>query len=70
MSEGESQDSGAPVSDVVNCAECGTQLERHADREVTDNGTFCRPCYNNLTAQLHQAVAAQSQHINYPLAFR
>jgi hypothetical protein len=53
----------------VNCAECGTRLDAGSDSEVTDNGTFCRPCYNNLTAQLHQALAAQSENVNYPMAF-
>jgi len=52
----------------VTCAECGTQLDEGADSEVTDSGTFCRPCYNNLTAQLQQVVAAQSESVNYPMA--
>ena len=51
------------------CAECGTGLEKGADAEVTDSGTFCRPCFNNLTAQLTQALADQGRDINYPLAF-
>jgi len=64
MSEGE----GPPTSEVMNCAECGTQLNVGDDSEVTDDGTFCRPCYNNLTVQLQQAIAAQSQDINYSMA--
>ena len=64
MSQGEEP----PTPQVENCAECGTQLNERDDREVTDNGTFCRPCYNNLIGQLQQAVAAQNQDINYPMA--
>ena len=63
-----SQAEGPPTPPAVVCGECGTKLEENDDREVTDNGTFCRPCYNNLTAQLQQIVAAQSQDINYPMA--
>lgn len=50
------------------CAECGTTLAQGQDHEVTDDGTFCRPCFDNLTAQLRQALAAQGQEINYPMA--
>ena len=52
----------------VRCAECNTVLAQGQDREVTDDGVFCRPCYNNLTAQVHQAIQAQSMDINYPMA--
>ena len=55
-------------SDTVTCADCGTRLEAGADREVTDDKTFCRPCYDRLVAQLQAAVAAQGQDLNYPLA--
>jgi hypothetical protein len=51
-----------------NCAECGTTLAPGVDREKTDNGTFCRPCYANLSAQLEQALAAQGRDVNYPMA--
>jgi len=65
------EDSNAttPLSDEVRCAQCGTRLAEGQDREVTDDGTFCRPCFNNLTAELHQALAEQGRHINYPMAF-
>jgi len=64
MSEGEE----SSPSQEVNCAECGTRLRAGDDSEVTDNGTFCRPCYNNLTAQVQQAIGAQSQEVNYSMA--
>ena len=61
-------ESTAGQQDEVRCAECSTTLGEEQEREVTDDGTFCRPCFNNLTAQLQQVVAAQGQEINYPMA--
>jgi len=52
----------------TRCLECGTTLSEGQDREVTDNGSFCRPCFNNLTATLQQAVAEQGRDINYSMA--
>ncbi len=69
MNESGGQDTGAAMPGPVNCAECGTTLEANADHEVTDDGTFCRSCFNNLTMQLQQATAAQGQEINYSMAF-
>lgn len=59
---------GGPNPDPgeVHCAECNTLLVEGQDRVVTDDGVFCRPCYNNLTAQLQQVLAAQGADINYP----
>ncbi len=54
--------------EAVRCAECDTVLSAGQDRETTEDAVFCRPCFNNLTAQLQQAVAAQSQDINYSMA--
>jgi hypothetical protein len=54
--------------EAVKCAECGTLLSEGQDRETTDDSVFCRPCFNNLTAQLQQAVAIQGQDINYSMA--
>lgn len=47
------------------CAQCGTTLAEGQDRETTDDGVFCRPCFNNLTEQIRQVVAAQGTDINY-----
>lgn len=52
----------------VRCAQCNTRLSEGDDREVTDDGTFCRHCFDSLTAQLHQAIGEQGQGINYPMA--
>jgi hypothetical protein len=50
------------------CAECETPLAEGQDRETTENGTFCRPCFNNLTSQLRQALDAQGRDVNYTQA--
>ena len=55
-------------SQEIRCAECNTVLADGQDREETDDAVFCRPCFNNLTAQLKQAIEAQSQDINYSMA--
>ena len=47
----------------VRCAECGTALAEGQDRETTDNGVFCRPCFNNLTAQLQQVLEDQGREV-------
>jgi hypothetical protein len=60
-------DAAAPPEDV-RCAECGTVLSEGQDRETTEDGVFCRPCFNNLTAQLQQVISAQGQDINYSMA--
>jgi hypothetical protein len=54
--------------EAARCAECNTALAEGQDRETTEGSVFCRPCFNNLTSQLQQAVAAQSQDVNYPMA--
>ena len=57
------------VTEPSTCAECGTHMPEGMDREVTDDGLFCRPCFNNLTHQLHQAIADTGTDINYSMAF-
>ena len=54
--------------EVVRCAECDTVLSAGQDRETTEDAVFCRPCFNNLTAQVQQVVAEQGQNINYSMA--
>ena len=54
-----------PEQTDVRCAECGTVLAEGQDRETTDDGVLCRPCFNNLTEQVRQVVAAQGADINY-----
>ncbi len=47
------------------CAQCDTTLANGQDRETTDDGVFCRTCFDNLTAQIRQVVVAQGADINY-----
>ncbi len=54
--------------ETVRCSECDTVLSEGQDRETTQDAVFCRPCFNNLTAQLQQGVAEQGQNINYSMA--
>ena len=59
-------ESGSGQADgAVLCGECGTVLQEGQDREVTEGGTFCRPCFEGLTAQLRQALDAQGQDVDY-----
>ncbi len=63
------QEPGAvEVQDENRCAECGTVLTEGQDRQQTEDAVFCRPCFNNLTAQVQEAIAAQTRDINYPMA--
>jgi hypothetical protein len=52
----------------VRCQECGSALRDGQDREVTDDGSFCRACFERLTAQLQQVLEAQGQDVNYGVA--
>jgi len=52
----------------IRCAECHTVLAEGQDREETDDAVFCRPCFNNLTAQVQQAIEAQGRDVNYAMA--
>ena len=54
--------------ETIRCSECNSTLTEGQDRETTEDAVFCRPCFNNLTAQLHQAAAEQGQNINYSMA--
>ena len=53
---------------AIPCSECGRMLSEGQDREATEDAVFCRPCFDDLTAQLHQAVAGQGQGIDYSRA--
>lgn len=64
MSERESTADAA----ATRCAECGTTLADGMDREVTDGGAFCRPCFNNLRETVQRALEAQTTDINYSMA--
>ena len=58
----------APEAAEVRCQECGSVLRDGQDREVTDDGSFCRACFERLTAQLQQVLEAQGQDVNYGVA--
>jgi len=53
----------------VRCSECKSVLSEDQDREKIAEAAFCRPCFNNMQAQLEQAVREQSTDINYSLGF-
>ena len=53
---------------AIRCSECGRMLSEGQDREATEDAVFCRPCFEDLTAQLHQAVAQQGAGIDYSRA--
>jgi energy-converting hydrogenase Eha subunit E len=52
----------------LRCAECHGRLAPDQDRETTEDGVFCRHCFDNLTAQLQQVMEAQGRDIHYPTA--
>ena len=55
------------VGSETRCGECKTLLAEGQDRETTQDGVFCRPCFNNLTAQLQQLIEAQGRDVNYSM---
>lgn len=55
-------------SATIQCAECGMTLHEGMDVQQTDDAVFCRPCFDKLTAHLHQAIAEQSTDVNYAMA--
>ncbi|MDH3627337.1 MAG: hypothetical protein OES25_06725 [Acidobacteriota bacterium] len=61
-------DNEAPA-EQEKCAECGTWLSEGQDRQTTEDAVFCRPCFERLTHEVGQAIEAQGQDINYPMAF-
>ena len=57
-----------PPEGPTLCAECRTSLFEGQDRQPTDDGTFCRPCFERLTHEVKQALASQEHDIDYPMA--
>jgi len=55
-------------SDQERCLECERLLTADEDREVTEDGVFCRSCFSHLTRELQFAVQQQGEGINYPAA--
>ena len=56
------------AAEEIRCAECGNRLAEGEPRQETEDAVFCRPCFERLTGELHQAVAAGGQDINYSMA--
>lgn len=54
--------------ETLQCAECGASLAEGDDRQTTDDGSFCPPCFGKLTAELQRAIAQSEAGINYPMA--
>jgi hypothetical protein len=47
------------------CAECRMPFAAGQERVKTDDAQFCRSCFDRLSFELQQAVAAQGEDINY-----
>jgi len=61
-------DGSAPAAPSTStCARCDKALT-DGDRVVAGDRAFCRACYDVLSFELRQAVAALSHDVNYPLA--
>lgn len=57
-----------PNAETMACMQCEKALEEADDVETTDNGVFCRDCYDHLVSQVKGIVDQQDQDINYSLA--
>ena len=55
-------------TESTSCAQCGTVIRDGIDHQKTDDAVFCRTCFDRLSTELHEAVAAQSTEINYGMA--
>ncbi len=58
----------SPVENELHCSECNNPIGAGQAYEKTDDGVFCPTCYGILKQQVQQAVATQSEDINYPKA--
>jgi hypothetical protein len=57
-----------PTTAAIRCAECGVTLTEGQDRQQTDDAVFCRPCFERLTREVGQVIAAQGEDVNYSMA--
>ena len=53
----------------LRCKECRTLIAAGQDHEVTEDGVFCRHCYDALRQQIVEVVSSQMRNVNYPMAF-
>lgn len=56
------------TEETTICAQCDTPLVPGQDQERTDDGVFCRPCFDELSRQIRRAVAAQGENVPYASA--
>jgi len=49
----------------LQCAECQTVLAEGERRIETDGGVFCERCFDRLSRSVREALAGQSQDIDY-----
>ena len=54
-----------PTAEPVVCLECDRPLEEGEERMTTEEGAFCRPCYEALRRQVESALEAQGEGINW-----
>ncbi len=59
---------GAASGTAARCAECQTILAPGHDGTTTEEGVFCRSCFDSLTGQIERAIGEQTRDINYPMA--
>jgi hypothetical protein len=57
-------ESGKPT-DELTCSECHTRLVPGGNHVTTEDGAFCRPCFERLTLEIQQALAEQGRDVNY-----
>ena len=64
-------DGETPVNEAAEtrCAQCSSVLHEGQDRQATDGGVFCRPCFDQLQEHVRRSLQAQGEDINYPMAF-
>ncbi len=51
------------------CQECEQALSTEDDKEITEGGVFCRPCFTRLAEEVKSILEEQSANINLPFAF-
>ena len=56
-----------PVAERT-CRQCEQIFEPGTDMEVTAQGAFCRPCFNELAVEVEMLVRQQSQGISFSAA--
>jgi hypothetical protein len=50
---------------AATCLECERTIDPGQERRTTDEGVFCRPCWDQLTREVEAALAKQGEGINW-----